>query len=77
MVVVNVFKLINECIKLLHDAFFWLNAGIIAYLGNFEIVLKILSDALVQVYTCMAHHIVLLARVGKEVWLCTGLDAGI
>ena len=77
MVVFYFFKLIDECIKLLHDAFFWLNAGITSYFGNFEIVLKILGDALVQVYAGVAHHVVLLARVGKEVRLCASLYTGI
>ena len=30
-----------------------------------------------QVDTGMSPHVVLLARVGKEVWLRAGLDAGI
>jgi hypothetical protein len=46
MVVFYFFKLIKECIKLLHDALFWLNAGVIAYFGDFEVILKILRDTL-------------------------------
>ena len=42
-----------------------------------QIVLEILCDALVQVDAGMAPHVVLLARVGEEVGLGAGLDAGI
>ena len=50
MVVFYFFKLIKKYIKMLHDTLFWLNVGVIAYFGGFEIILKILRDALMQVH---------------------------
>ena len=41
----------------------------------FEVVLKVLRDTLMQVYALVSHHVVTLARVGKEVGLGTRLDA--
>ena len=40
-----------------------------------QIVLKILCDALVQMYTGMSFHVMSFTRVGKEIWLGACLDA--
>ena len=40
-----------------------------------QIVLKVLRDALVQMYTLVTHHVVTFTRVGEEVGLSTRLDA--
>lgn len=42
----------------------------------FQIIFKVARDAFVQVYHIFSHHIVALARIGKEVGLRTGVFAG-
>lgn len=41
----------------------------------FQIIFKVARDAFVQVHHIFPHHIVALARIGKEVGLRTGVFA--
>jgi hypothetical protein len=41
----------------------------------FQIILKILSDALMQMHTLMSHHVVAFAWINEEIGLCTSLSA--
>lgn len=40
---------------------------------SFQVVFKILSDALMQMNTLVSHHVVTLTRICKEVRLCSSL----
>lgn len=39
----------------------------------FQVIFKILSDALMQMNALVPHHVVTLTRICKEVRLCTSL----
>ena len=53
--------------------------GVVCVCGGllFQIILKILSDAFMQMNTFVSHHVVSLARVCEEVRLCASRRAGV